>query len=482
MRVIQGTTTNYGLTEKGREDIKEIVAENLEELSESDKIIASPYKRAQETAEIISEFTGKEIEVEPIIHEFKPGILGGKTHDENASLYPEYYKIWQERKDLDGIPGAETGKELQARALAFLMKYMDKDSYNDIVVSHAGFLRCLINTAKGRIRTTPVDSRNGAITVLENPLEKLDIEHKSRAMASKVYVVKTTDDKYVVKMKNREIKVEDREEKRILDDIQFHVKGLPQVLCLFDNCDRTCTKVLSFVNGESVFGKLDSEKLDVLMNKMTQINEFLSHEKNHKYPKEDLIEVMKKLEESSKRDYTKKYARSILSDSKNINRLKESEYCLAHNDLNRDNILFYNDNGAEGVNIIDWEGIGNFPKDYALATFLSSAILIEGYEVKECLDIAKRMESNIDPDYLTFLMKIRVFTGLHYFAENRNIYTQSNKDVSKEILKKYFFAAEKLDRYRIRNGFDENLQEYDTIEEKLEKVYKSIQDGTDEER
>ena len=79
-------------------------------------------------------------------------------------------------------------------------------------------------------------------------------------------------------------------------------------------------------------------------------------------------------------------------------------------------------------------------------------------------------------------MKIRVFTGLHYFAENRNIYTQSNKDVSKEILKKYFFAAEKLDRYRIRNGFDENLQEYDTIEEKLEKVYKSIQDGTDEER
>ena len=132
MRVIQGTTTNYGLTEKGREDIKEIVAENLEELSESDKIIASPYKRAQETAEIISEFTGKEIEVEPIIHEFKPGILGGKTHDENASLYPEYYKIWQERKDLDGIPGAETGKELQARALAFLMKYMDKDSYNDI--------------------------------------------------------------------------------------------------------------------------------------------------------------------------------------------------------------------------------------------------------------------------------------------------------------------------------------------------------------
>lgn len=482
MRIIQGTKTNYGLTEKGKEEIKEVALENYEELSGADKIVASPYRRTQETAEIISEVTGKDIEVEPLIYEFNPGVLAGKTHEENATLYPEYYKIWMERKDLDGIPGAETGRELQARALAFLMKYEDKDDFYDIVVSHAGFLRCLINTAKGRVRTTPVDSKNGALTVLENPLDKLKIEHKSRAMASKVFVVETADDKCVVKMKNRGIKQEDREEKKLLDKLHYQIDGLPEVLYLSDNEEESCTKVLSFVKGDSVFGKLDDEKQNLLISKIREINSALRGIEEHNYPKEDLIELMKNLEASSKRDYTKKYAQGILANTRNLEKLRNSEYTLAHNDLNRDNILFFNQDGGNGVNIIDWEGIGNFPKDYQLASFLASSLLIEGYEVSECMEIAEQFGEKVDTDYLTYLMKIRVFTGLHYFAENRNIYTQSNKEVSKEILKKYFFAAEKLDRYRVRKGFEQNIDENNSIEEKLAKVYKSINDGTDEER
>lgn len=483
MRIIQGIKTNFGLTDKGKQDIKDIALENLDELSAADKIVASPYRRTQETAEIISEVTGKEIEVEPLIHEFNPGVLSGKSHEENAELYPEYYKIWMERKDLDGILGAETGRELQARALAFLMKYEGREEFNEIVVSHAGFLRCLINTAKGRIRTTPVDSRNGAITVLDDPLGKLDIEHKSRAMASKVFVVATRDDKYVVKMKNRRIKQEDREEKKLLDKLHYQIEGLPEVLYLSENEDESCTKVLSFVKGNSIFGKLDGEREDVLISKVREINSALRNVEEHNYPREDLVELMKSLEATSKRDYTKKYAQGILANTRNLEKLRNSEYALAHNDLNRDNILFNeSEKGRVEANIIDWEGVGNFPKDYQLASFLASSMLIEGYEVSDCMKIAEQFDEKVDADYLTYLMKIRVFTGLHYFAENRNIYTQSNKEVSKKILKKYFFAAEKLDRYRVRNGFDLESEEKEDIETKLDKVYKSISDTTNEER
>lgn len=475
--------TNFGLTEKGKEEIREIALKNYQEFSKADRIIFSPYKRTLETAEIISDIIDKGVDTDQTIYEFNSGILAGKTHEENAVLYPDFYRIWKERKDLDGIPGAETGRELQARALAFLMKYEDKDNYNEIIVSHAGFLRCLINTAKGRIRTTPVDSKNGAVTVLEDPLDKLQIEHKSRAMASKVFTVKTADDKYVVKMKNRPIKQDDIEEKKLLEDLKFDVENLPQVLSLLDNKDGTCTKVLSFVEGESIFGKLSEEQENALIEKVLKIREALSFRKQYNYQKENLYKIIEQLELTSKRTYIKNYAKRILEDKKNIAKLENSEYCLAHNDLNRDNILFFvNKNGKQEVNIIDWEGVGNFPKDYQLASFLASAILIEGYEVSDTMRIAERFDKIIDKDFITYLMKIRVFTGLHYFVENRNIYTQNNKETSKEIIRKYFFAAEKLEQYRIRNGFDPVIKKNNFMELKLDNVFDGKNNFTNEER
>lgn len=79
----------------------------MDELSTADRIVSSPYKRAIETSEIIAEATGLPIVTNEKIVEFDSGILAGNTHEENAKLYPEYYRIWLERKDLDGIPGAE---------------------------------------------------------------------------------------------------------------------------------------------------------------------------------------------------------------------------------------------------------------------------------------------------------------------------------------------------------------------------------------
>lgn len=212
------------------------------------RIVSSPYKRAIETSEIIAETIGIPIVTNEKIIEFDSGILAGNTHKENAELYPEYYRIWLERKDLDGIPGAEKGNELQARTLAFLMEYYEKEEFVDIVVSHAGFLRTLINTAKGLPRTTPVDSRNGAINIIDNPFE--------------------------------------------------HIKS-----------------------------------------------------------------------------------------------------------------------------------------------------------TEETMKITKRIDPNIDEDYITYLMKYRIFKGLRFFAENRNVYTEGNKKASNEILRKYFFAAEKLEMYRANKKF-----------------------------
>ena len=451
--VIQGKTTNLGLTQKGKNDIKNVVSQNLDELSTADRIVSSPYKRAIETSEIIAEATGLPIVTNEKIVEFDSGILAGNTHEENAKLYPEYYRIWLERKDLDGIPGAEKGGELQARVLAFLMEYYDKEEFVDIVVSHAGFLRSLINTSRGISRTTPVDSRNGAINIIDNPFEHLKIEHKDRAMASKVFVIETLEDKYVVKLKNRSLLPEDYEERRILNLISADLGSVPTVLSLVEN-GNSSIKVLKFVKGNTIFGILNESTQQALIKKISKMSEVLTHIESNVYKPNDIYAEIEELESIAKNSYVKKYGQSILKDKINKSKLEASKYCLIHNDLNRDNILFEeSEDGTITANIIDWEGLGLYPKDYQLASFLVSAILIEGYSVEETMKIAKRIDYNVDEDYITYLMKYRIFKGLHFFAENRNVYTESNKKASNEILKKYFFAAEKLERYRANKKF-----------------------------
>ena len=48
-------------------------------------------------------------------------------------------------------------------------------------------------------------------------------------------------------------------------------------------------------------------------------------------------------------------------------------------------------------------------------------------------------------------MRIRIFEGLYYFTENKNEYTKMNPLASREILKKYFVANERINSYMKEN-------------------------------
>lgn len=453
-KIIQGPEVDYVLTEAGIDYIKKMVKENLIILSQCDRIISSPLKRTLQTSKVLQDETKLPIFTNSLLTEFNPGILGGKTHNECKENYPEYYKIWCDRKDLDGIPEAENGKQLQARVISFLINYADKEAYNDIIVSHAGFLRCLINTVKGVDRNTPVEIYNGVIHIFENPLDNLCIEKKLRAMTSKVYIVSTYNGKYVLKRKARPISERDIEEKRILDELSNKIHSLPIIIGLFNDEDGS-SKVMEYINGKHIYGRLTMQQEIAVLKSFIIVRNNLIKVLPGSYEKVDLIRDIEHMKSNCKREYTRKYAQKILTDHKNINKLAVSEYSLCHNDLNRDNILFdQDDEGNSTVHFIDWEGIELCPKVYQLATFLTSSFLIEGYKTEEVMKFAKMVEPDIDENFLSFLMQIRVFKGLYFFAEFQNSFSQSNIEVSNEVLNKYYCAAEGLSKYREVNNFD----------------------------
>ena len=102
------------------------------------------------------------------------------SKEEAKIKYPEYLKIWSRRGDLDLIPNATRGCCLQARVLMFLEQFIDK-APNSIIVSHAGFLRCLINTVKGNPRTLAQNLDHNVIHKLDNLFSSIGIKEHTIA-------------------------------------------------------------------------------------------------------------------------------------------------------------------------------------------------------------------------------------------------------------------------------------------------------------
>lgn len=176
--------------------------------------------------------------------EVNPGILAGIEKDKASIMYPHYYQIWKNRQDLDDIPGAENGEELQSRVLAFLMKYYDMPEYSDIVVSHAGFIRCLINTIENRERTFDFNIENSSFFQIDDIFSKLIIEKRERAMNSKVLIIKTNNETYVAKIKNGKIKEQDYAEQMLLNEMEE--KNIPKILCIQDYENGNYCKIIKY--------------------------------------------------------------------------------------------------------------------------------------------------------------------------------------------------------------------------------------------
>ncbi|MFF7749139.1 histidine phosphatase family protein [Streptomyces sp. NPDC007971] len=130
--------------------------------------------RARSTAAAAGRRLGLPVTSTRLLAEVGAGVLEGLTHADAARLFPEHHRVWKARGDLDAIPGAEPGDRLQARAIAFLTASTgpggaDLYGRTQLAVTHAAFLRSLVNTAQQRARTTPVAIGHGDTHLLADP-------------------------------------------------------------------------------------------------------------------------------------------------------------------------------------------------------------------------------------------------------------------------------------------------------------------------
>jgi alpha-ribazole phosphatase/probable phosphoglycerate mutase len=131
------------LTEKGVYQAKD-VTEKLKGFKVH-ALYSSPIQRARQTAEIIGEKIGEDVLVNEEFREMELGPWEGLSEKDVARMYPEEWRIWQNRPAELKLPERETLGELLKRALTGVRNiFRDITDYNVVIVTHVAIIRVLL--------------------------------------------------------------------------------------------------------------------------------------------------------------------------------------------------------------------------------------------------------------------------------------------------------------------------------------------------
>lgn len=404
---IQGKT-NYELSQSGEKELKKLIDDNKDFLKKYDSLVSSPLIRARQTANIIGMELNKEVSTDVLLEEYYAGILEGLKKTEAKEKYPNYYEVWKERGDLDEIPGAEKGDVLQARVLMFLEKFLNNEM-KEIVVSHAGFIRSLINTVNFRKRTTQIPLNHDNMYTLNNVWENIGVEECINAKNSKVFIVDTYDKKYIMKKSNIIPIEEATKEKELLEYLSTAI-NIPKIIGLANKKDYIL-KVMDYAKGDNNYNMPSKVLMQNTTKKLYELKELLrAYGDSSKYNERNIIKELNYILNTIDDSEIKNIIVDILKNEKFNRALIEDEIQIVHDDLHRDNII-YKDN--EPV-FLDFECLEKWPSTYQLASHIAANYLIN-YNDFNVETILNNWPEKIELEYLKDLIIVRLLYGYNYF-------------------------------------------------------------------
>jgi broad specificity phosphatase PhoE/ribonuclease HI len=138
-------SSNPGLSDEGRDQIR-AVGEWLGPIAERiDAVVASPVRRTMESAEILGEVLGREVEVEPGFAEMEFGAWDGLTFAEVGERHGDELAAWL--GSLDAVPGrsGESFRVVEERVLEALTRVLERHAGKTVVlVSHVTPIKTVV--------------------------------------------------------------------------------------------------------------------------------------------------------------------------------------------------------------------------------------------------------------------------------------------------------------------------------------------------
>jgi broad specificity phosphatase PhoE len=148
-RRIQGWT-DYPLTELGFQQA-ELLAQRLAHERYIVELIASPLRRAAETAEVISQTLALPVQFDDRLKEYNFGVLNGLTRAEITTRFPHIPAAWKANEFWEPLPAEEGDPPFEARvhsAMEEIINHMREETAV-VIVTHAGVLNACLRAWLG---------------------------------------------------------------------------------------------------------------------------------------------------------------------------------------------------------------------------------------------------------------------------------------------------------------------------------------------
>ncbi len=405
--VIQWWLYDKWLSYLGVQETKELI-ESLIKWLPIKRIITSSLKRTKETGGLIADSLNLDLNTSDDLVEFASWILAWKKKTFIKENYPDYYDIWMKRGDLDWIPWAEKWNHLQARALLFLYDYIDNHEYSDLIISHAWFIRCLVNTIIDNTRETPVDIKHNTVHEFNNVWKNIKHEQLLWWFSNKITLVKTQNNKFII----RERKINNEPYYKSINYIISRLNELSNItneLYIHSLKWDTWIQVCEYIEWNNVYGELDKNKRESLFWLFNDLIHFLwkiEIDENIQLPtlEKKLSEYISRINDSWLIQEWEKILDSLENSTYSDN-LRIVDY-----DLHRWNLVFKENQ----VRVIDMDSMLISEIEYQIACIVTSFIFEWCWEIDE---IIGKIQADFSVEKVKFYIKIRAYIWMVFFQE-----------------------------------------------------------------
>lgn len=161
--------TEVELSDEGREQVRRLAVRLAKENIAA--VYASPMGRTVDTARILAEPHGIEIQTRDGLREISHGRWERRTRKEVEAEFPEEAAAWEKDPYTFAPVGGESGLAVTARALPVLMDIVREHASEDVlIVSHKATIRLLLSSLLGfdprRYRDT-LDQSPAALNIVD---------------------------------------------------------------------------------------------------------------------------------------------------------------------------------------------------------------------------------------------------------------------------------------------------------------------------
>lgn len=325
----------------------------------------------------------------------------------------------------------------------FLERYFESNKdLVEIVISHAGFNKSLVNTAKLKQRTQPIGYEHDRIHVVEEPWQTMSVERLELAKASQAYKIKTIDQQYVLKRIFSATEDEMQFQYRVSSHLAKEKELLPEILYWGMRQDHS-VQILRYLEGNHIYGQTSEKQNHNLLSRTYELGQKLkTTPKNlrtlHKNTlKNKIEESIMNISNSS----IKEKGLQLLKNPRYIHLVTEAPQVIVHYDLHRSNILFTED---DEIKILDFGSMVCAPEEFLPASLFMSFFMLEQGESFSLENFLQSWPDRLNKKDVSILMKSRAFIGVSFFE--RKISKSNYLKEDYDIFQKYINALDIIQR------------------------------------